>query len=125
MALGLGFLAWLFWLKRLPIRSILNLNLVLLRLLSCLLCLLGVVILLEILLRHLSLYDHERGVDERLLEQLTLEHAHQVLDADVFARRSFDDSTVCLDLLLSYQRLLWVRLALLNQGLLVLVEKFR
>ena len=39
--------------------------------------------LLEELLVHLALDDHERGVDEGALEQLALEHPDQVLDARV------------------------------------------
>ena len=40
-----------------------------------LLCLLGIVILLEVLLGHFPLNDHQTRVDERLLEELALEHS--------------------------------------------------
>ena len=90
----------------------------------CLLCLLGVMILLEVLLCHLPLYDHQAGVDKRLLEQLALKHSNQIFDANVLARRSLYDSTVRLDLLLLGQSLLRIGLALLLEGCLVLLKQF-
>lgn len=50
-----------------------------------LLRLLGILVFLEVLLGHLPLDDHETGVDEGLLEELTLEHADEVFDPDVLA----------------------------------------
>lgn len=87
-----------------------------------LLRLLRVVVLLEVLLRHLALDDHQTGVDERLLEKLALEHSHEVLDSDVLSRRSLDDSTIGLDLLLLSEGLLRVCLALLLEGSLMLLQ---
>jgi len=57
-------------------------------------------ILLEILFSHFPLNDHQTGVDEGLLEKLTLEHSNQVFDANIFSRWPFDNSAVSLDLLL-------------------------
>jgi hypothetical protein len=87
-----------------------------------LLRLLRVVVLLEVLLRHLALDDHQTGVDERLLEKLALEHSHEVLDSNVLSRRSLDDSTIGLDLLLLSEGLLRVCLALLLEGSLMLLQ---
>ena len=80
-------------------------------------------IFLEVLFRHLTLYNHETGVDEGLLEELTLEHPHKVLDSYIFARRSFNNTSVLLYLLLLSQRLLRIGLALLSQGGLVLLKE--
>ena len=71
-------------------------------------------VLLEVLFCHFALNDHETCVDEGLLEQLALEHPHQVLDSNVFAGGPFDDASVGLDLLLCCQRLLRVGLALFD-----------
>lgn len=98
----------------LAVRPILHARLIGLTVGLGLLSLFGVVVLLEVLLSHFPLDDHERSVDEGLLEQLRLEHPHQVLDADVLARRPLDDASVRLDLLLLSQGLLGVRLALLG-----------
>ena len=89
-------------------------------LLSCL----GVLILLEVLLGHLALDNHETCIDERLLEQLRLEHTDQVFDSDVFSRWSFNDSSILLDLLLLEQSLLRIGLCLLSQRSLMPLKKF-
>jgi len=88
-----------------------------------LLCLLGIVILLEVLFSHFSLYDHETCIDEWLFEQLTLEHAHQVLNTYVFTRWSLNDATVLLYLLLLSECLLRISLALLLKGCLMLLQQ--
>jgi len=90
-----------------------------------LLGLLRIVVLLEVFLSHFPLDNHQRGVDERLLEELRLEHPDQVFDSDVLARGSLDNSSVGLDLLLLSQGLLRVRLALLGEGGLVLLQQLR
>lgn len=83
-----------------------------------------ILIFLEVFLRHLPLDDHETSINERLLEELTLEHSYEVLDSDVLARWTLDDATVSLDLLLLGQGLLRVGLCLLSQGSLVLLKQF-
>ena len=82
-----------------------------------------ILILLEVLLRHLPLDDHEARVDEGLLEQLALEHPHKIFNPDVLTGRPFDDSAVGLNLLLLCQCLLRIGLSLLLQGGLVLLEE--
>jgi hypothetical protein len=42
-------------------------------------------VLLEVLLCHFTLNDHQTGVDEGLLEELALEHSDEVLDSNVFS----------------------------------------
>ena len=73
---------------------------------SSLLGLLGVVVLLEVLLSHFALNYHQAGVDERLLEELALEHSNQVFDSNILARRALNHATVCRNLLLLGQGLL-------------------
>lgn len=90
-----------------------------------LLGLFGVVVFLEILFSHFPLNDHQTGIDKGLLEKLTLEHPNQVFDADVLARRSFDNAAIGLYLLLLRQRLLRIGLTLLSKSGLVLLEEFR
>jgi hypothetical protein len=80
-------------------------------------------VLLKVFFSHLSLNDHQTCVYEGLLKQLALKHADKVFNSDVFTRWAFYDPSVCLNLLLSRQRLLWISLALLYQGLLVLVKQ--
>ena len=80
-------------------------------------------VLLEIFFRHLSLDDHEAGIDEGLFEELALEHPHEVFDSYIFSRRPFYYSSVCLYLLLLRKSLLWVGLALFSESLLVLLEQ--
>jgi hypothetical protein len=81
-------------------------------------------ILLEILFCHFPLNDHQTGVDEGLLEKLTLEHSNQVFNANIFSRRPFNNTSISLDLLLLSQRLLGIGLALFGKSCLVLLEKF-
>jgi|TARA_B110001450_G_scaffold237374_1_gene243562 hypothetical protein len=57
-------------------------------------------VLLEVLFSHFPLNDHQTRVDERLLEELALEHSDKVFDTNVFTRGAFDYSSVGLDLLL-------------------------
>ena len=90
---------------------------------SLLLSLLGVVILLEVLLGHFPLNDHETRVDERLFEQLALEHPHQVLYPDVLSRWSLYYASVCSYLLLLGQGLLRICLTLLGKSSLMLREE--
>jgi len=62
--------------NRLSIRPVLNcLAINWLSIGSSLLGLLSVVVLLEVLLSHFPLNDHQTRVDERLLEELALEHS--------------------------------------------------
>lgn len=82
-------------------------------------------VFLEILFSHFPLNDHQTGIDKGLLEKLTLEHPNQVFDADVLARRSFDNAAIGLYLLLLRQRLLRIGLTLLSKSGLVLLEEFR
>jgi putative NIF3 family GTP cyclohydrolase 1 type 2 len=70
-------------------------------------------VFLEVLLSHLPLDNHQTGVDERLFKQLTLKHAHQVFNSDIFTRRPFDDSSVLKNLLLGSESKLRVCLTLL------------
>ncbi len=74
----------------------------------------SVVVLLEILFSHFTLNYHQTCVDERLLEELALEHSDKVFDTNVFTRGSFDYATIGLNLLLLCQGLLRVGLALLS-----------
>jgi len=83
--------------------------------------LLSIVVLLEVLLGHFPLNDHQTRVDERLLEELALEHSDKIFDTNVFSRGAFDYSSVGLDLLLLSEGLLGVGLALLCKGSLVLL----
>ena len=69
-------------------------------------------VLLEILFGHFTLNDHQTRVDERLFEELALEHSDKVFDTNVFTRGSYDYATIGLNLLLLGQGLLRVRLAL-------------
>lgn len=103
--------------NRFAVRSILNLPVL------SLLSLFGVVVFLEVLLRHLPLDYHKAGVDERLLKKLALKHPHQIFDSDVFSRGTFYDSAISLYLLLYHQSLLRVLLSLLLQSCLVLLEQ--
>jgi len=104
--LWLSLLSWSFYrFDGLAVWSILNtcLSVGSGSILSVCLSLLGlfsIMILLEILFCHFPLNDHQTGVDEGLLEKLTLEHSNQVFDANIFSRWPFDNSTVSLDLLL-------------------------
>jgi len=81
-------------------------------------------VLLEILFCHFPLNDHQTGVDEGLLEKLTLEHPNQVFDTNIFSGWSLDDSSVGLDLLLLSQCLLRIGLTLFRKSCLVLLEQF-
>lgn len=88
-----------------------------------LLGLLGVVVLLEVFFGHFPLYYHKAGVYKGLFEELALEHADEVFNTNVLARGALDDATIRLDLLLLRECLLRVRLALLGEGSLVLLEE--
>lgn len=134
LVLWFGLLGWPPWLVNwLAIWPILYASLAIYSIWSCstsilticmrLLCLLGIVILLEVLFGHFSLYDHETCIDEWLFEQLTLEHAHQVLNTYVLTRWSLDDASVLLYLLLLSECLLRIGLALLLKGCLVLLQE--
>lgn len=122
-ALGLLFLNLLLLVDRLAVWTVLDLSLRLLGLLCSLLGLLGVVVFLKVFLSHFALDDHQTRVNERFLEQLALEHPHQVFDSNVLATRTLDDSAVGLNLLLSCKCCLGVCLALFDQGLLVFVQQ--
>jgi hypothetical protein len=71
-------------------------------------------VLLEVLFRHFTLNDHQTRVDERLLEELALEHSDEIFNTNIFTRGAFDYTTVGLNLLLLGQGLLWIGLALLG-----------
>ena len=81
-------------------------------------------VFLEILFSHFSLDNHQTGVDEGLLEKLTLEHSNQVFDADIFSRWTFDYTTVSLNLLLLDQCLLRIGLTLFSESCLMLLKQF-
>jgi hypothetical protein len=81
---------------------------------SSLLSLFGVVVLLEILFGHFTLNDHQTRVDERLFEELALEHSDKIFNTNVFTRGAFDNAAVSLNLLLLGQGLLRVSLTLFS-----------
>ena len=84
----------------------------------------GVVVFLEVLFSHFSLDDHQTGVDEGLLEKLTLEHSNQVFDANIFSRWTLNNATVSLNLLLLGQCLLRIGLTLFSESCLMLLKQF-